>query len=70
MKTTVATLAVLATLAMTPAQSVSFDAISLDAVEQAINDSNVKGQAAMDNFAKKIVDGISDLFSLLEAKKD
>jgi hypothetical protein len=70
MKKTATTLAILATLVMAPAQSASLEMVSLDAVEQAINDSNVKGQAAIDKFAAKVVDGITDLFALLEVKKD
>jgi hypothetical protein len=70
MKKTATTLAVLATLAMAPAQSAGLEMVSLDAVEQALNDSNVKGQEAMDKFATKVVSGFKDLFALLETKKD
>ena len=70
MKKVLATTAVLAALAFAPAHAAELELpISMEAVEKALNDSNVKGKKAMDEFASDITSGLSKLLSIFELPK-
>jgi len=70
MKKTLAAITLTAAFALTPVHAEGLDFVSLDAVEQAIAESNVKGKEFLDNLATNVVDGVSKVFSFLESDKD
>lgn len=69
MKKTIAITAVLATLSFVPVQAEELQVISLDAVEQALEDSNTNGKKAMDEFASNLTSGLTKLFSIFGSQK-
>jgi len=70
MKTTIAAIALATTFALTPVHSEELQVVSLDAVEQALENSNIKGKEVMDKFAADLAAGVSELFSLFVSAKD